>query len=44
MKTRKIYILLTRFPDNGSKAIEALTGCYYPHASIGLEKVYQSVL
>lgn len=38
MKTKKIYILLTRFPDNGSKAIEALTGCYYPHTSIGLEE------
>lgn len=38
MKLKKIYILLTRFPDNGSKVIEALTGCYYPHTSIGLEE------
>lgn len=38
MKNKKIYILFTRFPDNGSKVIEALTGCYYPHASIGLEE------
>ena len=35
---RKLYILLTRFPDKGSQAIEAMTGCYYPHASIGLEE------
>lgn len=38
MKNRKIYLLLTRFPDNGSKAFELLTGCYYPHASLGLEE------
>lgn len=38
VKTRKIYILLTRFPDKGSKAIETMTGCRYPHASIGLEE------
>lgn len=37
-KKRKIYILLTRFPDNGSKAIHAMTGFYYTHASIGLEE------
>ena len=37
-KKRKLYILLTRFPDNGSKAIQALTGFYYTHASIGLEE------
>lgn len=35
---RKIYIMLSRFPDNGSKAIEAMTGFYYTHASIGLEE------
>lgn len=35
---RKLYILLTRFPDNGSKAIQAMTGFYYTHASIGLEE------
>lgn len=38
MIKRKIYLLLTKFPDNGSKAISALTGCRYPHASIGLEE------
>ena len=38
MKNRQIYLLLTRFPDNGSKVFELLTGCYYPHASIGLEE------
>lgn len=38
MKSRKIYILFTRFPDNGTKVIEVLTGCYYPHTSIGLEE------
>ena len=35
---RKIYIMLSRFPDNGSRAIEAMTGFYYTHASIGLEE------
>ena len=35
---KKIYILLTRFPDNGSKVIEALTGCFYSHTSIGLSE------
>lgn len=35
---RKIYILLTRFPDTGSKIIHALTGFRYTHASIGLEE------
>lgn len=33
---RKITILLTRFPDNGSRFISLLTGFYYTHASIGL--------
>lgn len=33
---KKVYILLTRFPDNGSKVIQALTGSFYTHASIGL--------
>ena len=33
---RKITILLTRFPDNGSRFISFLTGFYYTHASIGL--------
>lgn len=38
MKNRKILILLTRFPDKGSKVIAAITGCHYPHASIGLDE------
>lgn len=38
MKKRKIYLLLTRFHDNGSKAIGMMTGYYYTHASIGLEE------
>lgn len=35
---KKLYILLTRFPDRGSKWIEALTGCRYAHAAIGLDE------
>lgn len=35
---KKVYVLLTRFPDTGSKWIQALTGSYYTHASIGLEE------
>lgn len=35
---RKVYLLLTRFSDNGSKTIGALTKYYYTHASIGLEE------
>ena len=38
MKKRKIYILLTKFPDTGSKMIRAIKGCYYTHASIGLDE------
>ena len=38
MSDRKIFVLLTRFPDNGSKVIEAMTGFYYTHASIGLDE------
>lgn len=38
MDKRKIYLLLTRFPDNGSIVFELLTGFHYPHASIGLEE------
>lgn len=34
--SKKISILLTRFPDNGSRFISLLTGYYYTHASIGL--------
>lgn len=37
-KKRKIYILLTRLCDNGSKAIGFLTSSYYTHASLGLEE------
>ena len=35
---QKVYVLLTRFPDRGSKWIQALSGSYYTHASIGLEE------
>ena len=35
---KKLYILLTRFPDRGSKWIQALTGCRYTHAAIGLDE------
>lgn len=35
---KRIYILLTRFPDNGSKMISFLTNSFYTHASIGLEE------
>lgn len=38
VKERKIYILLTEFPDTGTKFIKALTGLKYPHASIGLDE------
>ena len=34
---RKVYILLTRFPGKVSMLLAVLTGCYYVHASIGLE-------
>ena len=37
-RTKNIYVLLTRFGDGGSKFISNLTGCYYTHASIGLEE------
>lgn len=38
MNKRKTFILLTRFPDTGSKAIHFFTGFRYTHASIGLEE------
>ena len=38
MVKKKIYILLTRFPDNGSRAVSFFSGGAYPHASIGLEE------
>lgn len=37
-KNKKIYILTTRFPDNGAKIIQALTGAVYSHTSIGLSE------
>ena len=37
-KTKKIYVLLTCFPDAGSKFLRAVTGFQYTHASIGLEE------
>lgn len=36
--TRKIFIMLSRFPGRTSHIIHALTGFYYTHASIGLEE------
>lgn len=38
MNKRKIFILISRFSDNGTRVIEPLIGCYYPHTSIGLEE------
>ena len=38
MPKRKIYLLLIRFPDTGSKLIHALTGFGYTHASVGLDE------
>lgn len=35
---RKVYVLLTRFSDNRSKAIGFFSGFYYTHAAIGLEE------
>ena len=35
---RKVYVLLTRFPGKSAKAIQVVTGCYYTHASIGLDE------
>lgn len=37
-KTRRIYVMLIRFHDNGAKWIHAFSGCRYTHASIGLEE------
>lgn len=33
---KKLYIMLSRFPDRGSKWLQVFTGCYYTHAAIGL--------
>jgi hypothetical protein len=38
MNKRKIYILLTRLPNFGSKFLTLVTGFYYTHASIGLDE------
>jgi len=38
LPTRKIYILLTKFPDFWSKVVRASTGYGYSHTSIGLEE------
>ena len=38
MISRKIFILLTRMLDNGSKAMRLVTRFSYTHASIGLEE------
>ncbi|MBQ8144635.1 MAG: hypothetical protein IJ452_06655 [Butyricicoccus sp.] len=38
MRERKILILLTRYPDVGSRLIEIFTGTYFTHASIGLDE------
>ena len=35
---KKLYLLLTRFPDRGTKWIRLFRNGYYPHASIGLEE------
>ena len=35
---KKVLVLLTRFPDNGAKVIQAMTGSDYSHASIGLSE------
>lgn len=37
-KNKKLFILLTRFRDGGSRALQAFTGSRYTHASIGLEE------
>lgn len=36
--SRKLLLLLTRFPGAGSRAVGLLTWSYYTHASIGLEE------
>ena len=38
MEKKKIYILLTRLPNTAAPIIEAMTGSYYTHTSIGLEE------
>lgn len=36
--SKKVFVLLTQFPDLGSKALRFFPGAYYSHASIGLEE------
>lgn len=38
LTSKKIYIMLTRFEDNGSRALSIFTRYYYTHSSIGLEE------
>lgn len=38
MEKRKIILMLTRFPGRFADFLEIVTGCYYTHASIGLEE------
>lgn len=38
MKRKTVFILLTRLQNQSAKPLEILTGCYYTHASIGLEE------
>lgn len=38
MSKKKLYILLIRFPGKGTRVLEKLRGCHYPHTSIGLEE------
>ena len=38
MEKKKVYILLTRLPNSAAPIIEAMTGSYYTHTSIGLEE------
>lgn len=38
MNRRKVFILLTQFPDTGSKVMRLITRYSYTHASIGLDE------
>lgn len=38
MKYKKLFILISRFPDLGSSIISAIRGHYFTHASIALEE------
>ncbi len=37
-KKRKVYVLLTRLHDRGSRAAGFFASCYYTHSSIGLDE------